>query len=967
MAFANFRRILRLSTFEKRKSREYEHVRRDLDPNEVWEIVGELGDGAFGKVYKAKNKETGALAAAKVIETNSEEELEDYIVEIEILATCDHPYIVKLLGAYYYDGKLWIMIEFCPGGAVDAIMLELDRGLTEPQIQVVCRQMLEALTFLHGKKIIHRDLKAGNVLMTLEGDIRLADFGVSAKNLKTLQKRDSFIGTPYWMAPEVVMCETMKDTPYDYKADIWSLGITLIEMAQIEPPHHELNPMRVLLKIAKSDPPTLLSPSKWSAEFRDFLKTALDKNPETRPSAAQLLEHPFVSSVTSNKALRELVAEAKAEVMEEIEDGRDEGDEEDAVEAASPLENHTRDSSEVSQLSIDADKLLKESPFTPPPPSQPQDGANGPSEPPGHGALPATSPLDVAPGNENGQAVPVPLRKFRPVSMGARIQVSEEKQAADQGGDLSPAASRSQKASQSRPNSSALETLRSELTNGSLELPTPGAQSLSKRDSDCGSVSTSGSTDFGTSLSADMSVNKESGSLSIKDSRLHNKTLKRTRKFVVDGVEVSITTSKIISEDEKKDEEMRFLRRQELRELRLLQKEEHRNQTQLSSKHELQLEQMHKRFEQEINAKKKFFDIELENLERQQKQQVEKMEQDHAVRRREEAKRIRLEQERDYAKFQEQLKLMKKEVKNEVEKLPRQQRKESMKQKMEEHTQKKQLLDRDFVAKQKEDLELAMKRITADNRREICDKERECLTRKQELLRDREAALWEMEEHHLQERHQLVKQQLKDQYFLQRHELLRKHEKEREQMQRYNQRMIEQLKVRQQQEKARLPKIQRSEGKTRMAMYKKSLHINGAGSAAEQREKIKQFSQQEEKRQKAERLQQQQKHENQMRDMLAQCDSNMSELQQLQNEKCHLLIEHETQKLKALDESHNQNLKEWRDKLRPRKKALEEDLNQKKREQEMFFKMNEESECANPTSPNKVTKFFPYSSADAAS
>ncbi|XP_045648064.1 serine/threonine-protein kinase 10 isoform X1 [Ursus americanus] len=965
MAFANFRRILRLSTFEKRKSREYEHVRRDVDPNEVWEIVGELGDGAFGKVYKAKNKETGALAAAKVIETKSEEELEDYTVEIDILATCDHPYIVKLLGAYYYDGKLWIMIEFCPGGAVDAIMLELDRGLTEPQIQVVCRQMLEALHFLHGKKIIHRDLKAGNVLMTLEGDIRLADFGVSAKNLKTLQKRDSFIGTPYWMAPEVVMCETMKDTPYDYKADIWSLGITLIEMAQIEPPHHELNPMRVLLKIAKSDPPTLLSPSKWSAEFRDFLKTALDKNPETRPSAAQLLEHPFVSSVTSNKALRELVAEAKAEVMEEIEDGREEGEEEDSTDATSPVGNHTRDSSEVSQLNLNTDKLLKEPSFTPLPPSQPQDNVNGPSQPSGDRSLQTTNPPDVAPGNENGLAVPAPSRKSRPVSMDARIQVSEEKQVADQGGDLSPAANRSQKASQSRPNSSALETLGAEkLANGSLELPTQAAPGPSKRDSDCGSLSTSESVDYNTSLSADLSLNRETGSLSIKDSRLHNKTLKRTRRFVVDGVEVSITTSKIISEDEKKDEEMRFLRRQELRELRLLQKEEHRNQTQLSSKHELQLEQMHKRFEQEINAKKKFFDTELENLERQQKQQVEKMEQDHAVRRREEAKRIRLEQDRDYARFQEQLKLMKKEVKNEVEKLPRQQRKESMKQKMEEHTQKKQLLDRDFLAKQKDDLELAMKKITADNRREICDKERECLTRKQELLRDREAALWEMEEHHLQERHQLVKQQLKDQYFLQRHELVRKHEKEREQMQRYNQRMVEQLKVRQQQERARLPKIQRSEGKTRMAMYKKSLHINGAGSASEQREKIKQFSQQEEKRQKSERLQQQQKHENQMRDMTAQCESNMSELQQLQNEKCHLLVEHETQKLKALDESHNQNLKEWRDKLRPRKKALEEDLNQKKREQEMFFKMNEETECLNPTTPNKATKFFPYSSVD---
>ncbi|ELW48023.1 Serine/threonine-protein kinase 10 [Tupaia chinensis] len=1023
MAFANFRRILRLSTFEKRKSREYEHVRRDLEPNE------------------AKNKETGALAAAKVIETKSEEELEDYIVEIEVLATCDHPYIVKLLGAYYYAGKLWIMIEFCPGGAVDAIMLELDRGLTEPQIQVVCRQMLEALSFLHSKRIIHRDLKAGNVLMTLEGDIRLADFGVSAKNLKTLQKRDSFIGTPYWMAPEVVMCETMKDTPYDYKADIWSLGITLIEMAQIEPPHHELNPMRVLLKIAKSDPPTLLTPSKWSVEFRDFLKTALDKNPETRPSAAQLLEHPFVSSVTSNKALRELVAEAKAEVMEEIEDGRGEEEEEDA-DATSPLGNHTRDSVEVSPLSLNTDKLPQESPLSPLPPSQPQDSVNGPcSQPSGDRALQTASPSELAPGNENGLAVPVSLRKSRPMSMDARIQVTEEKHVAEQDGAPSPAASRAPKASQGRPSSSALESLGSgKLANGSLELPA-SAPSPSKRD-DCGSLSTSESVDYGTSLSADLALNRETGSLSIKDSRLHNKTLKRTRRFVVDGVEVSITTSKIISEDEKKDEEMRFLRqarpgrpmavtgvrrrggrwpfgrkavysmkggrpsqrRQELRELRLLQKEEHRNQTQLSRKHELQLEQLHKRFEQEVNAKKKFFDTELENLERQQKQQVEKMEQDHAVRRREEAKRIRLEQDRDYARFQEQLKLMKKEkkgdgyqtvntirerslgrvdtsqpqagrgrgstwvegggrqVKNEVERLPRQQRKESMKQKLEEHSQKKQLLDRDFVAKQKEDLELAMKRLTADNRREICDKERECLSRQQEL--HREAALWEMEEHQLQERHQLVKQQLKDQYFLQRHELLRKHEKEREQMQRYNQRMVEQLKVRQQQEKARLPKIQRSEGKTRMAMFKKSLHISGAGSASEQREKVKQFSQQEEKRQKSERLQQQQKHENQMRDMVAQCESNMSELQQLQNEKCHLLVEHETQKLKALDESHNQNLKEWRDKLRPRKKALEEDLNQKKREQEMFFKLSEEAECPNPTTPSKATKFFPYSSTD---
>ncbi|GAB1295915.1 Serine/threonine-protein kinase 10 [Apodemus speciosus] len=1020
MAFANFRRILRLSTFEKRKSREYEHVRRDLDPNDIWEIVGELGDGAFGKVYKAKNKETGALAAAKVIETKSEEELEDYIVEIEVLATCDHPYIVKLLGAYYYDGKLWddkdllrvlqeeqeesapgragmevlqeeqdesgpggagmrvlqekeeIMIEFCPGGAVDAIMLELDRGLTEPQIQVVCRQMLEALDFLHGKKIIHRDLKAGNVLMTLEGDIRLADFGVSAKNLKTLQKRDSFIGTPYWMAPEVVLCETMKDAPYDYKADIWSLGITMIEMAQIEPPHHELNPMRVLLKIAKSDPPTLLTPSKWSVEFRDFLKIALDKNPETRPSAAQLLQHPFVSRVTSNKALRELVAEAKAEVLEEIEDGREDakedGEEEDAVDAVPPLVNHTQDSTSVTQPSLNSGKLLQDS-STRVPPGQPQEPVNGPcSQSSGDGSLQTTSPTDGVSKNDNNLKEPVPLRKSRPLSMDARIQVDEEKQITDQPENPSPGASKSQKANQSRPNSSALETLGGEIvSNGSLDLPGSVTPSHSKRASDCSNLSTSESTDYGSSLSADLSLNKETGSLSLKGSKLHNKTLKRTRRFVVDGVEVSITTSKIISEDEKKDEEMRFLRRQELRELRLLQKEEHRNQTQLSSKHELQLEQMHKRFEQEINRPRRSsmtWSSKTCGAAAEAAGGEDGAGPQSALQRGGQADPPgagpRPRQVPGAAQADEEG-----EVKTEVEKLPRQQRKESMKQKMEEHSQKKQLLDRDFVAKQKEDLELAMKKLTAENRREICDMERDCLSKKQELLRDREAALWEMEEHQLQERHQLVKQQLKDQYFLQRHDLLRKHEKEREQMQRYNQRMMEQLKVRQQQEKARLPKIQRSDGKTRMAMYKKSLHINGAGSASEQREKIKQFSQQEEKRQKAERLQQQQKHENQMRDMVAQCESNMSELQQLQNEKCHLLVEHETQKLKALDESHNQSLKEWRDKLRPRKKALEEDLNQKKREQEMFFKLSEEAESL-VTTPNRASKFFPYSSGDAS-
>ena len=179
-------------------------------------------------------------------------------------------------------------------------------------------------------------------------------------------------------------------------------------------------------------------------------------------------------------------------------------------------------------------------------------------------------------------------------------------------------------------------------------------------------------------------------------------------------------------------------------------------------------------------------------------------------------------------------------------------------------------------------------------------------------------------------------------------------------MQCYNQRMIEILKGRQQQEKSRLPKIQRSEAKTRMAMFKKSLRINSTDSSSEDREKIKQFSQQEEKRQKAERLHQQQKHESQMREMIGQCESNIRELQQLQNEKCHLLVENETQRLKHLDEQHNQLLKEWRDQLKPRKRALEDELNMKKREQEAFFRMSEITDCQNPSSPNKLSKFVPY-------
>uniref|UniRef100_A0A8C5AUM1 non-specific serine/threonine protein kinase n=1 Tax=Gadus morhua TaxID=8049 RepID=A0A8C5AUM1_GADMO len=1027
MAFARFSKILRLPTIDiKKRVKQYEHVHRDINPNDLWEIIGELGDGAFGKVYKARNKETQVLAAAKVIDTKSEEELEDYMVEIDILAKCDHHYIVKLLDAFYHENKLWIMIEFCAGGAVDATMLELDRGLIESQIKVVCRQMLEALVYLHQIKIIHRDLKAGNILLTLDGDIKLADFGVSAKNTKTLQRRDSFIGTPYWMAPEVVMCETMKDAPYDYKADIWSLGITLIELAQIEPPHHELNPMRVLLKIAKAEPPSLSHPHRWSPEFRDFVKVSLDKNPESRPTATQLLEAggkelcqtsqissdgdqsptstgPATPSTTTPipSPRKDYKVPAEAEAVgpaAPVALPRQTLLRDDQGELADKLPDEVRSESGKSESNVstktsssdsgiedgkctptsDEEKVAVETPETeqPPPLALPRSIAVDVQAPEsrvaseeeeqksgilGNGVSGTTAVIAVV----VAPATPTPATPTPATPTPATPTPATATPATPTPATPTPATPTPATPTPAAPTPGPLVP-RETASPGPAALP-HAAPGNSKRGSvEEGSSHPNGRTskrysDTSSMASDSMGPGKDTISLhpSVdKESRFSSKTLKRTRKFMVDGVEVSVTTSKVIRDDEKKDEESRYFRRQELRELRLLQKEEHRAQAVLNTKLELQTDTMTRRFDQEMNAKKKHYDAELESLEKHQKQTIEKMEADHAYKLREESKRIRNEQDREHSRFQETIKHRKKEIKQSVDKLPRNQRKESLKQSMIDFQQKKITEEQTFLASQKNQLDTTMQKIIHRNRLEIADTERECLDKKQRLIRDREAAIWDLSEKSLHERHQLMKQQLKDQYFLQRHQLLKKHEKEQEQMQCYNQRITELLKYRQQQEKNRLPKIQRREAKTRMTLFKGSLRINNTGSQAENRDKVKQFGVQEEKRQKAERLHQQQKHENQMREMIGQCEANIRELQQLQNEKCHLLIENETQRLKSLDEQHGQQLRDWKDQLKPRKKLLEDELEQRKREQEQFFKMA--GDPPNPGSPNKLSKFLPY-------
>ncbi|XP_076460311.1 uncharacterized protein LOC143293384 isoform X2 [Babylonia areolata] len=324
---SSFKKLFRFG-YESKKGQWNKNIKKDIDPMQFWEIIGELGEGAFGAVYKAQNKETKTMAALKQVDIKEETDLEDFSVEINILAECVHPNIVGLHEAFFFEGKLWMFIEFCGGGALDSIMVDLEKGLTENQIVYVCHEMCRALDFLHRHNIIHRDIKAGNVLLSTDGAVKLADFGVSAKNTQTHQKRDTFIGTPYWMAPEVILCETLKDTPYDFKADIWSLGITLIEFAQIEPPNKEMHPMRVLIKIQKADPPTFSNPKKWSKDFKDFVTKCLIKDPKQRPTAAELLEHPFLSSkkASDKTAICDLINEYKADVVEVMEDLTEEED-----------------------------------------------------------------------------------------------------------------------------------------------------------------------------------------------------------------------------------------------------------------------------------------------------------------------------------------------------------------------------------------------------------------------------------------------------------------------------------------------------------------------------------------------------------------------------------------------------------------------------------------------------------------
>ncbi|XP_035021004.2 serine/threonine-protein kinase TAO3 isoform X2 [Hippoglossus stenolepis] len=281
------------------------------DPEDVFCDLHEIGHGSFGAVYFARNSYSNEVVAIKKMSYNGKqttEKWQDIIKEVKFLGQLRHPNTIEYKGCYLKDNTAWLVMEYCLGSASDLLEVH-KKPLQEVEIAAITHGALLGLAYLHSHNMIHRDVKAGNILLTELGQVKLADFGSAS----IASPANSFVGTPYWMAPEVILA--MDEGQYEGKVDIWSLGITCIELAERKPPLFNMNAMSALYHIAQNDSPTLQS-NEWSDPFRSFVDYCLLKIPQDRPSSGELLRHDFVRRERSPRILLDLIQRTKDAVRE---------------------------------------------------------------------------------------------------------------------------------------------------------------------------------------------------------------------------------------------------------------------------------------------------------------------------------------------------------------------------------------------------------------------------------------------------------------------------------------------------------------------------------------------------------------------------------------------------------------------------------------------------------------------------